>query len=346
MTYNLNLNLFNLKLTNAQKKHINYFKSQFFKINAKNKNLINIEVIFKKISLPKEIKLLEEDFQFDKNNNSYILDTQKNVAKINFTKLSANNLTCEVDSNFDLYYLYAYILEPLLIIFGAKKRISFVHSSAIEKEGESTLFPAWRHTGKTHLVLNKTVNEDYSFMGDDFTLIYNKTLYLYPKKINLFSYNLKGFPKLYEFISPGLKNRLKIMTWFKNSLEKLSYIFSGSMSKVLYRVSQLAEVATNFKASPTDLGIKFSEKSSLNKTVLLQRANYLLDSHLNNSNDISYKLTSTILFEIQDFMNLYQKSCYVAGKALNKDIQNFKNNYMKNCETNFKKITLKLVKPE
>jgi len=346
MNYKLHLNLISISLKNANQKHIDYFKSQFFNIEDTQEALLNINIDFNNIQLSKDYKILEDTFYFDSDNNTYILDTQKNKAKLNFNKMNSNNIYIEVDIDFDLYYLYSHIIEPLFIIFGVEKDILFIHSSSVEKDNKGTLYPAWRHTGKTHLLLKQTLIEDFSFMGDDFTLVFNNRLYLYPKMINLFSYNLKGFPKLYSLIDGKTRNRLLVTTKIKDFLQKLSYNLSGNIAKVFFRLSQLAEVSTNFKTNPESIGIKVTQECSIDNIIILQRANYSNKPKSINLNSVSLKISKTIEFEIEEFLNIYKKSCYISGIELNKSIELFSDNYSTLVKKYLKDSKIKMVKPE
>ena len=326
MNYTINLNSVAISLKNCHQKHIEYFNSQFFLLDEYAKPKLTVEVTFtNKIAIPQSVKKVEENMLFD--DKTYVLDTKKRVVAIDFSSLSATNLKLSVENNFDLYYLYTFLIEPLFIIFGLSKGLLFVHSSAVAKDGKGFLFPAWRHTGKTQTLLSLTMQDGYEFMGDDYTIVDKKNLYLYPKKINLFSYNLKEHPSLFGYLDSKLAVRLKITTAIKDLLTKLSYNLPGMLGKVLFRVAELAEVSTNFKTEPSKLGVMTASSAKLTSTALLQASVNKQPTCNLTKKLISYKLSETVSFELFDFFNMYSASCYVTGMELNSYITTFRLKY-------------------
>lgn len=328
MNYRINLNTVDIFLKGCSQNHIDYFRSQFFQLERYEKAKITVEVTFKKkITVPKLAKKIEENIFVT--NKTYILDTKKQVLKVDFSMLSTKKLTLLVEENFDLYYLYTFFVEPLFIIFGIDRGLLFVHSSAVTKEGKGYLFPAWRHTGKTQTLLSLTIDHNFLFMGDDYTVLYNKKMYVYPKKINLFSYNLKEYPALYTFLEKKLALRLKITTAIKNILTRVSYLLPGMLGKVLFRISELAEVSTNFKTTPEKLSVAVTHEAKHTKTAILQASVQPQKMLSLSKNEVAYKVSETIVFELADFLNIYKASSYVIGKELNRSIATFLERYSK-----------------
>ncbi len=326
MHYSINLNTVAINLKNCSQQHINYFNSQFFPLSATQKPKALVTVVFKnKIVISKKAKRIEENIYVD--DKTYVLDIKKNILAIDFSSLSPDNLQISVENDFDLYYLYTFFIESLFIIFGLKSGLLFVHSSSVAKNGKGYLFPAWRHTGKTQTLLNLVMHDGYAFMGDDYTVVDRGKLCVYPKKINLFSYNLKEHPTLYAYLDKKLALRLKITTKLKTFLTELSYRLPGTLGKALFRVGELAEVSTNFKTAPENLDVAVVERVQHHKTVILQASQYVLQPEKLTPEEIRFKLSETIAFELADFLNVYTASSYVSGKKLNLWITDFKKNY-------------------
>jgi len=87
---------------------------------------------------------------------------------------------------------------------------AILHASAIEYEGETILFPAWRHTGKTNTMLSFAVR-GAAFLSDDRLFVdEDGTAYSYPTPINLLQYNLRAFPELLD------------RTWTERATDKIS----------------------------------------------------------------------------------------------------------------------------
>ncbi len=71
-----------------------------------------------------------------------------------------------------------------------------VHASAVSRDGEGYLFPAWAHTGKTNLALSFLLR-GYDYMADDWCFVSaSGDLLSYPRWINLFAYNFDANPEL------------------------------------------------------------------------------------------------------------------------------------------------------
>lgn len=326
MNYTLNLNSVAIQLTNCSQKHIDYFTSQFFSLESYRNTALIVEVVFRDtITIPKTAKRIEENIFFA--DATFVQDTKKRTLQVDFSTLSSKKLTLFVEKGFDLYYLYTFFVEPLFIIFGLDKGLLFVHSSSVAQDGNGFLFPAWRHTGKTQTLLSLTMDHSFSFMGDDYTVLDGKKMYVYPKKINLFSYNLKEHPALYEYLDSKLSLRLRITTKIKDLLTKTSYLLPGMLGKVLFRIAELAEVSTNFKTTPERLNVSIATEARVRKTAVLQASIHAQKTTALTKKEIAYKLSETIVFELSDFLGIYAASSYVAGKELNKKITSFSDNY-------------------
>lgn len=130
----------------------------------------------------------------------------------------------------ELYKFYK-IVEYFARKKAIKKNMALVHASAVEFNGYTIVFPAWRHTGKTNTLL--TLLDDYNanYLADDRLWIDSSgEAYAFPMPINLQPYNYNSFPnidppsKLYQY-RYNIYNRLRDSTHNSNTLPLLALYF-------------------------------------------------------------------------------------------------------------------------
>ena len=93
----------------------------------------------------------------------------------------------------------------IMLLVMLQKQGAFLHASAVEKDGEATLFAGSGGTGKTSCCVRLVDESNYRFLSDDMTLINsNGIVCLYPKYINCFPYNLRWSDNLR---SQGVESR-------------------------------------------------------------------------------------------------------------------------------------------
>ncbi|RAW45632.1 hypothetical protein DQW50_07720 [Halorubrum sp. 48-1-W] len=85
---------------------------------------------------------------------------------------------------------------------------ALVHGSAVELNGETTVFPAWRGGGKTNTLIS-LLREGADFLSDDRLWVgVDGTALGYPLAVNLQPYNVQSFPEL-EVRHDGLRDRAR-----------------------------------------------------------------------------------------------------------------------------------------
>ncbi len=310
MNHTINVPFSKFVFINANKKHAKYFDTQFIKTTYKTPLAFEIETTFTPIELT-YFRSLEGTF-FAEANRFYVADIKGKLASVDFLSLHQKVVRVEADPDFDLYYLYSFVLEPLYIVKAASKNILLLHASAVASPKVGAIvFTAWRHTGKTDSILH-LAHHGYRFLGDDFCVIHNKTVYLYPKKINLFSYNLTRFPSLFSSLPSQLKIRLFCTLAFKNLLSYIAEHTGGGVSKVFYRIAQLAEVSTNIKINPKTIDIRTASSASLKTVLSLEKMSVKEDNLLIsiNGEDLQRKISSILMYELADFFHYYQAFQY------------------------------------
>lgn len=298
-----------LILQNAPQKWENFFSSMFFYDADHTRNYLNIEIVVKEIVRHADEFYLEE--KTVKSGDSFVVfDTKMNRAIINFHSFRQDNITLVVDPEFDLYYLFTFFIEPLMIIWNTANGILYLHASGYAENDGVIIQTAWRHTGKTKTILNKC-SQGARFYGDDYCILYANKVYAYPKKVNLFSYNFAEHPKLFSFLSPLVTIRLLLTLLFKRILSVFANVLHGSVSKIFYRISQLAEVSTNISLSPQQLNFKIGTPMKINKIQLLQKTSLnhtITDGMQQNLED---KLLEIIRYELHEFFSIFTHYLYL-----------------------------------
>jgi hypothetical protein len=214
-----------------------------------------------------------------------------------------------------------------VIIWSTHFGVLYLHASAIAKpDGKAILFPAWRTTGKTHLML-RMIDQGYRFLGDDYCTVYGEKAYIYPKSLNLFSYNFKNNTSLYNYFSSGVVLRLKISSMVKGGLRTISKLLSGSLSKVFYRLSELAEVSTNVKVSPAKLDLDYITSTQLARIVFLQKSSGEFGIRKLSESEATDKSISIIKYEFGEFYQIFLRYQYLLTGRINNIIDSFAKDY-------------------
>lgn len=333
MNFRIDIPFAKINFSNAEDRHKKYFSNLFFQgSNLELEEKFTILVEFTKIRLNGSRSFLEED-TIAQNGKLIILDTKKNKLEIDSSDFRTIRIKLKVEKDFDLYYLYNYVLEPLAIIWSAFHGVLYIHSSAFYKNG-AYIFPAWRHAGKTSSIFS-LANEKIEFLADDFCVLRNGVVYLYPKYINIFSYNFQQYPWLYNHLPTFIALRIKISVHFKKLLTKVSQLTRGPLSKVFYRLSELAEISTNTKITPQMLGMKVCKQGKLKQVVFITKSNKNSKKLVELSQEeIRQKLLTITNYEINDFLMIYAKHKYFFPTKQIKQIEEFKENYLKATDSN------------
>ncbi|MBD3279111.1 MAG: hypothetical protein GF390_00170 [Candidatus Pacebacteria bacterium] len=345
MNFSIELPFSQLQFQNAQLRHQDFFNKLFFQTNSTTQPLIIITINFKKLSAVNFQTQLEGQ-AFSDGSSFFIQDTQKNLVKLNLHDFTSKKLNLVVEPDFDLYYLFTFVIEPLLIIWSASYQILYLHASGIvDQHNQATVLTAWRHTGKTDQVL-QLMQKDCDFIGDDYCVVKDQQVYLYPKVINLFSYNLARFPQLYQNLPILTSWRLKLTMQLKKFLAKLSLLFRGPVGKVFYRLAELAEVSTNIGVSPSQLNIDSKSQAQLKQLTILQKTSKskpLTDQEktLTKKQTVN-KLNTIINYELKNFYQLYQQYCFLFPTKKIIAIEQFSTNYDKVVRGVLRNLAVKL----
>jgi len=84
-----------------------------------------------------------------------------------------------------IFYVYMPLVELMLL----KNKSSFSHCSAIEKQGQAVLFPAWGGVGKTS-IMSRYLDDGWKFLSDDSCVISSTGIAsLHPLPMHIYKYH-------------------------------------------------------------------------------------------------------------------------------------------------------------
>lgn len=94
----------------------------------------------------------------------------------------------------------AYLLEYQMRKRYAELGRGMVHASGVSLDGSTLIFPAWRHTGKTNLMLNLLQEFGGRYLSDDRLWVHDDgQVSGYNLPVNMMPYNVKTFGNLSSF---------------------------------------------------------------------------------------------------------------------------------------------------
>jgi len=93
-----------------------------------------------------------------------------------------------------IYNIFDYCVYLKLLFKGS----AFIHASSVEKDGKGVLFLAGGGVGKTTIMTNLVLECGYNFLSDDLSIIDTNFIYLNPKKLQIYPYNVFNNKELYR----------------------------------------------------------------------------------------------------------------------------------------------------
>lgn len=143
--------------------------------------------------------------------------------------------------------------------------ISLVHGSAVRINNEIIIMPAWRHTGKTNIMLS-LLEQGGDYLADDRVWIGSDGKVLaYPSNIHLMSYNYKSFPNLSENLIDRFRAILS---------SNINNIVEDNSSKIFRGIKQVNNtlISQNDWIEPNKLyqGTDIINSGTIDRLLLLQ----------------------------------------------------------------------------
>jgi hypothetical protein len=230
-------------------------------------------------------------------------DHNYRVLRVDIEKVGIANFRVTCDVGFNKHF-FVVIMEYLIHHLILESGHYFCHASAFIYEGKVILCPAWRHVGKTNILL-AFMNEGAQYLGDDWVIVNQEGLIMsMPKRLNLLFYNFREYPELCNHLDEDFKLLFNFVNRAEAGLYELDDSTLGMLTeKARLRISpfEIFKQEYNGKAVEIDyvflLRRKMHSKPNVNEISL---------------GDLAIATTSIIEFE-QSHFHLY----YLAYKAHN-----------------------------
>lgn len=184
---------------------------------------------------------------------TFLFDTMGNTLSTNLFENAKGIIEIVISANFNVAFLCNFI-EYLYYLHIRTQRKTIIHCSAFQIDNINFICPAGRNTGKTNILLESLASGG-KYLADDW-LIYgpNGELQIFPKAINIQSYNIptvRAFDRLSSFVGA-----------FKNidELSSITSFFSKETYEDIMEQSQLFIPYQNLSVSDNQVNDKNKNK--------------------------------------------------------------------------------------
>jgi hypothetical protein len=167
-----------------------------------------------------------------KGNKTFLYDTEGNTLYSNFLELQRTKTEIHISPSFNIAFLCNFI-EYLYYLYLKNYEKTIIHCSAFRLNNTNVICPAGRNTGKTNILLESLAN-GAMYLADDWLICGpNGEIEIFPKAINMQSYNIPNARKL-----KGLDSIFRVYEWL-DTLVKSTNFFSEDVHKAIIEKSQL-----------------------------------------------------------------------------------------------------------
>jgi len=229
-------------------------------------------------------------------------DPNHQVCRIDFRGFFESTTQLVADKNFNPNFMKV-LIEYIIGIKVMNNGGTFCHASAAIYKSRVILFPAWRHVGKTNLLL-KILEDGAELIADDGVILFeNGNILPYSKRMHLLYYNILEHPEMNEIVDDETK---LLMEFIQNAHDK-RYTMKGSSVMKLQSLIRARVLNSSITKS------KYYAR--LHKCDMVIHLNKTLDNRYEKiklkeieTGVIAEKLTSTMLFEFAYFFSAYRIS--------------------------------------
>ena len=236
-----------------------------------------------------------------------------------------------------MYNIFDYLLHLKMLKYGG----AFIHASSVEKDGKAYVFTGWGGTGKTSILIRLVMRDQMNFLSDDLSIINSreKSVYLNPKFIQIYPYNVRGDHQLYRKLM-GNRSLFDKLNWH---WRRIIYGSKGVRRRVspkeLFgsdRIGSKAEIykvlffARSVKNKYEIKRISPSKMALLNANIIIPEL-HPLSQYIYQLHAVGCNLIPSLDFIFQKTMEIYEKSfngkeCYyvvLPSKAPPNDVYDF-----------------------
>ena len=167
-----------------------------------------------------------------KGNKTFLFDKTGNTLYSNFLESQSSEIEIFISPNFNTAFLCNFI-EYLYYLHLRRHDKTIIHCSAFRLNNTNVICPAGRNTGKTNILL-ESLAHGAVYLADDWLICGpNNELKIFPKAINMQSYNILNARKLKELASV-----FNVYEWL-DALVNTTEFFSENVYNEIIEKSQL-----------------------------------------------------------------------------------------------------------
>lgn len=210
-----------------------------------------------------DVSLGDPNLYYGREGDQFVVE---NTAKTLRIDRDWTGITCTPDTSKNgAVYLLEYEMRKRYAASGR----ALVHASGVEIDGSTLVFPAWRHTGKTNLMLSLLAEFGGGYLSDDRVWVHDDgRVSGYDLPVNMMPYNIKTFSDLAIF---SRKERLaarasNVARWYAQRSDGF-LPKAASFTNIFYLEPTAAKLLTIDELLPN---AEFSHRTSADAAVLLQ----------------------------------------------------------------------------
>lgn len=220
-----------------------------------------------------------EKFIVQQSESTAVINVKKNL--IQFEKNSSRGFASDI---IEFFVRYKMIQGNPFVL---------THGSSIKYNGKTFIFPAWKYTGKTNIVLSLLERDsDAMFLGDDRVWIgENSSILSLPVSMKLLPHNTSVSSKLVENSTIN-QIELSMYNWINNNTIKKR----NTLELALRFIGEYYLKPDGIQRSPSELfgSNRLCEKESLDCIIILQsnrKSDRVSASEINNQTAMQYLTT-------------------------------------------------------
>jgi hypothetical protein len=311
--------LFNFKnklkidILNAPREHTDYIKGELHYIEESQFLKSDCDVIISfcddvKINLKNSIQV-KAPVGYD-DESIYWFDPNNEIARIDFSDFQSQTTHLSISTQFNVHFFYIivlYILSFKMLKFNG----TFFHASAIKYQNRTILFPAWRHVGKTNLMLS-FIKDGAELIADDGVILFDNGSFIpFSKRMNLLYFNFLEYPELVDKVSPQMRE-LKL---FMDRVRKGDFEINDRSSTLFLKL--IREKVPNNKVTE----VKQIPKKYFVDVIIHLNKNMNADLNYLDIQKINKDKLAVKCAEITDFELSHFSLAYNISKIINDNIQ-------------------------
>lgn len=224
------------------------------------------------------------------------------------------------------------IIEPFFMLHALPRGYTFLHASAVEKDGKSFIFTALPGTGKTNFLIG-LLGDGYSFLADELVILSKDgTAYPYPRPLSVYPYNIQAHPRLLEVVAGKSFWRRQQVKLLFPLYRAQALPFIKHPTSLFLRVCQMVLRKIAYRNFPVDfqaLGTTIGKSSQIEKVFLVTGDNSISEPQLAQVEDkrvFASQLWANVFAEKSHFFMEIVLACRFGfpGKALLLEEENVK----------------------